>query len=284
VATAVLAGCVASTGVASPTTPDASASPTASPVGSSSGSPAASGFYLRAWQTQALAPQYTFTWLPSLTISGGEYIDGMVAVPMIYPGPIYVGLSVRPISSTGIEAIVAEARKDGLLGDKSSFSETALPGSISAHIRLVVDGVAHDLSGSLPTDASTTATAPGTASAFSAFWNRIGNLAGWLGADLGQSSAYSPTSIAVMLTPPVEATGAITAKEAPWPLSSTFATFGSAMAGAQYRCGVVSGADLALLLPVVQASNALTRFVDSTGAKNSLQVRVLLPGESGPCA
>jgi hypothetical protein len=46
----------------------------------------------------------------------------------------------------------------------------------------------------------------------------------------------------------------------------------------------VTGPDLAKLLPVVQSSNALTRFVDSTGAKMSLHVRALVPGETGPCA
>jgi hypothetical protein len=33
------------------------------------------------------------------------------------------------------------------------------------------------------------------------------------------------------------------------------------------------------LLPVVQNANALTRFVDPTGAKMSLTARVLVPGE-----
>ncbi|MGA2512083.1 MAG: hypothetical protein ABSG37_00480 [Candidatus Limnocylindrales bacterium] len=281
-AAVALSGCVAAGAVASQSAPNASGSPaaSASPAGSSS----ASGFYLRAWQTQALAPPYTFSWLPSTTISDGQYVTGMVAIPMIYPGPIYVGLPERSISARGIDEIVAEARADGLLGAKSDFSDTLMPGSITAHIELVVDGVTYDLTGPLPSDATMSSASPGTTSAFTAFWNRITNLDIWLGAELGASSTYSPASVAVMLTPPADASAGIAPTQTPWPLSGTFATFGSPMGVAGYRCGIVSGADLATLLPVIQASNALTQFVDSSGAKMSLQARALLPGETGPCA
>ena len=238
---------------------------------------------MRAWQTQALAPQYTFGWMPSVTVSGGQFIDGMVAVPMIYPGPIYVGLSARPISAHGIDAIVAEARTDGLLGAKSDFNEAAMPGSISAHIEIVVDGVTQDLTGSLPSDATTSPAAPGSTAAFHAFWNRIAGLGAWLAADLGESSSYTPTSLAVMVSPPTEAPAEIKPQETVWPLTGTFATFGKPMGMAGYWCATVTGPDLGKLLPVIQASNQLTRFVDSAGAKMSLQAVVLVPGDAGSC-
>jgi len=37
-------------------------------------------------------------------------------------------------------------------------------------------------------------------------------------------------------------------------------------------------------MPVVKAQNQLTRFVDSENVKDVLEVRVLVPGEEGPCA
>jgi hypothetical protein len=283
---AILAAAVAiACCVGSGTNPSVSSPPSA-PVQSATVGPGGSvpaGFYLQAWQTQALAPQYTFGWLPVVTISEGMYIDGRVAIPAIYPGPIYVGPYQRTISAKGIAAIVAEARTDGLLGGQIDFSGIMAPGSILAHVRLVVDGVAHDLAGPLPTDASTTAGAPGTASAFAAFWNRIGTIDTWLSAELGQSQAYSPASIAVLLAAPADAPAGLPAKDVVWPLTSPFSTFGAPFGGSVYRCATVSGSDLARLLPTVQAANALTRFVDSTGAKMSLQVRVLLPGEASPC-
>lgn len=291
VVAAVVSGCVTAAVTGAPGSsgaPTSSATPNAStpvsPAASPAGSSSANGFYLRAWQTQALAPQYGFGSLPIATIAGGKYINGMVAIPAIYPGPIYVGLSASPISAAGIDAIVAEARADGLLGDKTDFSGTLMPGAVTAHIELVVNGVTHDLTGSLPTDNATAAAKPGTEAAFEAFWNRISSIDTWLAADIGQSDSYSPSSVAVMVMPPADAASGITPQEKPWPLSGTFAKFGSPMGVAGYRCGVVSGADLGTLLPVVQASNALTRFVDSAKAKMSLQVRVLVPGESSPCA
>lgn len=268
----LVVGCVGVGGEPSPTGPGPSASSSAS------------GFYLRAWRAQALAPRYTFSWLPNVTVSDGQYISGMVAVPAIYPGPIYVGLSSRPISTRGIDAIVAEARRDGLLGAKSDFADGIMPGSISAHILLVVDGVTHELTGVLPTALGPASAPPGTAAAFASFWSRLEMLDAWLATELGPSSPYTPTSIAVMLTPPAEANGSIAPNETPWPLASTFATFGQPYGGSVYRCATVTGTDLATLLPIVKASNQLTRFVDSTGAKVSLQARVLVPGESGPCA
>ncbi|MGA3029731.1 MAG: hypothetical protein ABSE58_03190 [Candidatus Limnocylindrales bacterium] len=272
------AGCVGSAATAGPSAP--SGSPTVVPAGSSS----TTGFYLRAWQTQALAPQNTFGWLPSVTIADGQFIDGMVAIPMIYPGPLYIALSARSVSAHGIAEIVAEATADGLLGSATDFSAGAAPGSVTAHVELVVDGVTHDLTGPMPTDATQTSNAPGTAAAFSAFWNRIGNLNGWLGSELGQSTPYVPANLAVMIIPPAAATSGITPNETRWPLSGKLATFGTPMSVTPYRCGVVSGADLTTLLPVVESSNALARFVDSAGVKMSLQVRVLVPGEPSPCS
>src|ERR1035437_321400 len=73
----------------------------AGPSGASGGpfgSASVGGFYLRSFQTQALEPQYTFGSLPTSTISDGQYIDGMIAIPAIYPGPVYISLSTRSIS------------------------------------------------------------------------------------------------------------------------------------------------------------------------------------------
>jgi len=236
---------------------------------------------MRAWQTQAL-PQNTFSWLSPVTISDGQFIDGNIAIPMIYPGPIYAGPQARPISAAGIAAIVAEARKDGLVADKTDFSTGAVPGSVLTHIQLRIDGVTRELSGPLPTGSVPDSAAPGTAAAYQHFWNQITSINAWLAIDLGQGKSFTPTSLALLVTPPIAAAG-IAPTEKSWPLTSTFATFGKAFAASAYRCGTVTGADATSLLSVVTASNQLTRFVDSAGAQASLQVRALLPGESDPC-
>jgi len=288
---AALVGCVSAGSTPAPTIGPCrdcaiSASPT--PEGScgclSSASAGASdssaGFYLRAWQTQALAPQYTFGQLPEATVSDGEYIDGLVAIPTIYPGPIYTPLSTQTISDTGIAAIVAEIRADGLLAGNGDFSSGLMPGAVAAHLHLVIDGASYDLIGPLPSGANETGAAPGGADAFEAFWNRITDLSRWLGPDLVPSVPYTPTSLAVMLMPPDTVSGPAVPADVAWPLPGTFASFGAAGL-ADYRCAVVSGTELDALLPVMQNANQLTRFVDSTGAKMSLTARALLPGEPG---
>jgi hypothetical protein len=279
---ALIAGCVSPAAIRPGSV--ASATPVQTGQAGAPATPATlpSGFYMRAWQSQALAPQYIFGWLPAATVADGHYINGMVAIPMIYPGPLYVGLSSRAINAAGIDAIVAEAKADGLLGAKTDFSQGLMPGAISAHIEMVVDGVTHQLTGLLPTGPTPATVTPGTPEAFEAFWAKLSSLDTWLAADLGPSASYQPASIAVMLTKPTDAPSGMTPQVKPWPLSSTFAGFGTAVGSD--RCGVVTGVDLAALLPAVQAGNALTRFTDSTGAISSVNVRVLVPGETGPCA
>ncbi len=276
--TLLVAGCVGVGAGSTSGAPD----PSAAPAGPSSSLDPAQ-FSLRAWRSQALAPWQTFGWLPSVTIANGQFIDGNIAIPAIYPGPVYLQPSARPISAAGVEAIVAEARKDGLLSGPKTFGE-GLPGGVLAHIEIVVNGVTNELTAPMPSGPAPTTAEPGTAAGFDDFWNKIESLSQWLEADLGTSTAYVPGQLAVLLGPaPAEPTdGTLKLNPQPWPLVSTFASFGSSM-GTQYRCGVVSGPDLAALLPVVKTANQLTVLVDSTGAKASLQARALMPGEPSPC-
>jgi hypothetical protein len=280
---ALVSGCVTASGAAG----SPSAAPSSGAAQSGSPSPTPNGsFYLRAWQTQALAPQYTFGVLPQVTISGGVFINGIIAVPAIYPGPLWVQPVARPISQAGIDAIVAEARKDGLLGGKSDFIDQALMGGVDAHLLMVVDGKTYDLTGD-PTALSRcncTNPEPDTAAAFAAFWQKLTGLDMWLPDDLGPSAPYEPTRLAVLATPPSEPASGITANQVSWPLATPFSKFGTAMGNETFRCGVVSGTDLETLLPVVQQSSQITRFEDSEGTVDSLVVRALLPGEPSPCA
>ncbi len=276
----IVSGCVtAGAGPCSPPsqTPEASPTPTALPSGSTS-----TGFYLRAWQTQALAPQYIFSWLPVATISNGQFIDGMVAVPAIYPGPLWIDPSVSTISSKGQDQIVSTARALGLLGDRTDFTDRQLAGARISHIEMIVDGKTYQLTG--PGDvAASSSPVPGTPDAFNAFWTDVTSLGIWLSAELGQSTPYEPDRLALLAMPPTQPADGITANEVKWPLPTPFSAFGTAMGNQTFRCAVVSGADLASLEPVVKQANALTRFVDSAGVKDSLVVRVMVPGEPSPC-
>src|ERR1035437_7030927 len=107
---AVAGGCVGAGAGPSGSGAGPSGSGTPGTSGGPSDSASVSGFYLRTFQTQALAPQHTFGWFPTSTVSDGQYIDGMIAIPAIYPGPLYTGLPTRSIIPAAIAAIIAEAR------------------------------------------------------------------------------------------------------------------------------------------------------------------------------
>ena len=286
-----VAGCISFGGVSTPTPlptigPYLSPSPQASASSTSPGpdmtiDPALTrGFYLRVWQTQALPPQYTFGWLPSVTIANGQFIDGLVALPLVYPGPIYTGLSQQAISETGIIAIISAAQVAGLLGTRQDFTETPMPGSVMVHLTMTIDGTTYDLSGPLPgAPQSRFGITPGTTAAFDYFYDQLQTLSAWLRADLGPSTPYNPTAVAFMLTSPEPAAAPLVPAEVKWPLAGNFANFGAPTGLAADRCAILSGQDLATLLPAAQNANALTRFVDASGAKMSLITRILLPGE-----
>lgn len=273
-AAALVAGCVGGTSAASPT--PSGATPT---EWVPSGSFSVSGFYLRVWTEQSIPPDGRFGNLPYVTIAGGQLINGMVATPAIYPGPIYTQLSAQSISDAGIATILAEARSLGMLGPNSYFDDSPMPGSIQAHIQMTIGGVTHELVG--PPKATSSSSAPGTAGAFVEFLHELEGLSAWVVSDLGESTPYVPNGLAVWVKAPAEAKNGVSAFQQPWPLDTTFAKFGDTFGDG--RCATVTGADLAKLLPVVQDANQLTSFVDATGVRMALQTRVVLPGEPGPC-
>jgi hypothetical protein len=261
--------------------PSATLSPSANPS-------AGTGLYMRAWQTQALPPGSNFTGAPFLTVADGLLIDGNVAVPAIFPGPLLILPIARRITPAGEQTIVDEANEVGLLGNMTDFTGgTIAPGGATGHLLLIVAGTRHELTGDpsrvtmcndrpCPVD-------PGTPEAFGAFWWLLGNSDAWLGANLGPSATYQPQRLAVLVTAPATDSSGIGTNNQKWPLAD-FSSFGEPFAGSSdERCGVVEASDLAKLLPALQAGNQLTVFTDSTGAKQSVQPRPLVPLEDDPC-
>jgi len=290
--TLVVAACTTGGTPSAPPSPTPTAPAPASAPGtpSPSGSPSPGGFYLRAWLSQAIPPREAFARWPQLTIAGGRLIDGMVAIPAIYPGPLYVSFVARTISDEGVAAVADELRSQGLLGGVTDFGTAGVPpGGPVADLELIIDGTSRSLVGD-PTRVVRCSTGtrcvpdPGTPEAFAAFWQRLGDTAGWLGGALGPQGPYEPERVAVLIVAPEPAQAGIEPGRATWPLAALFAGFGAPFpSGPGDRCAVVSGPDLALLLPAVQAANQLTRFVDAAGVKRSLVVRPLVPGEPDPC-
>jgi hypothetical protein len=261
--------------------------PTASP---------APGFYLRAWYSQALPPTDTFSQLPSTTILDGTLIDGNVAVPAIYPGPLLILPFERSISAPGMERIVDAARQLGLLDGQTDFTGGGVaPGGALAKLQLVVDGAQHDLSGDATVFVDCSApdecdVEPGTPEAFAALWQGVSFLDGWMPEELGAADQYQPERLALLLVPPRSGDCAALRAVCPqpnfadWPLDTSFADYGAPFAAdADGRCAVAEGEELELLLPALGAANQLTAFVDGEDDARSVIPRVLVPGEDSPC-
>lgn len=265
----------------------AGATPTPEPT-----PPAEARALLRVTMQQALPPPSTFSWLPSVVIT----LDGRVlsggAVPAIFPGPLVNPVVERQLTAAGWAKIVAAARAFGLLGGASDFTGGAMPpGSMTARLQLVADGRVYDLVGdpnrvmvciTTPCDPQ-----PGTPEAFGGFLNRLGDLASWLGADIGPEAIHVPEGYAILVGAPPADDPNLPQPPIDWPLAGGFAAFGKPLVdGSGGRCGTVTGPDAAALLrPALNAATQLTRWRDVAdgGAFHGLVVRPLLPGDDDPC-
>ncbi|MEO6349137.1 MAG: hypothetical protein ABIP53_00615 [Candidatus Limnocylindrales bacterium] len=290
----VLAGAtlVACGAVPGPTQPIPTVTPTqnpspAPPTPLPTDAPAA--FYLRATYSQALPPQFTFNWLPALAIVDGTVIDGNVAVPAIFPGPLVIVPNSRPISEAGIEAIVHLARDLGLLEGETDFTGGgAIPGSRLGQLVLRVDGQTFELTGNPEATVSCGAQLcadPGTPEAFAAFWRQLSNLDSWIGGEVGQIVQYQPERVAVLFTEPAPPDSDLPQQIVPWPLGGSFDTIGVEFPGvANGRCRTISGDDLEATWPALVSGHQLTIFTDADDLTRSALVAVLVPEQQSPCA
>jgi hypothetical protein len=276
-------------------TPAPSSNPTANPTSNPTPEPSPSpstepsaAFYLRAWYTQALPPQFTFNWLPLVTIDNGVALDGNVAIPAIFPGPLLIQPIARSITEAGTDAIAAEAERLGLLGGTTDFADgTILPGSKTGQIQIVIDGVTHDLIGNpgeiVTCQSGECVADPGSAQAFAVFWQEILFLDGWIADELGPSGDYQPERVAVLFVAPANGEG-MQQQQVLWPLEETFDTVGVEFPGeAGSRCRTYAGDDLATLLPFLQDGNQLTIFHDLDDNQRSAVTVVVVPGAESPC-
>ena len=230
----------------------------------------------------------TFLNGPMLTVSDGVVIDNNVAIPLIFPGPLMVLPNATPITEGGEQAMVDQARELGLLDGATDLTGGGVaPGGVTANLLMVLDGTRFELTGSpdklrmcgnRPCQVD-----PATPEAFAAYWWLLQDTSTWLGQYLGPSAQFQPERLAVLVVPPATENSGISPNELAWPLAD-FAAFGVDFAGGQgMRCATVIGDDVDTLLPVLLNANQMTVFVDGAGAKQSLNVRTLVPLEPSPC-
>jgi hypothetical protein len=251
--------------------------------------PAGAAFLLRVTAVQALPPQATFGWLPTVLIT----LDGRVltggAVPAIFPGPLVNPIVERRLTPAGWAKLVEAARAAGLLGAATDFTGGQMPpGSIVSRLEIVAGGRLFELTG----DASRIMVCittpcepqPGSPEAFGGFVNRLTDLSSLVGDQIGPEAMYAPLGYAIIAGPPPDQQG-LDQPILPWPLADGLAAFGKPLLdGSGARCGTVTGDAAAAVRPALAAANQLTRWRDPVdGTLHGLIVRPLLPGDTDPC-
>lgn len=267
-----------------------SASGSPGPTGAPTSSPAPSGSVertvFRAWTTQALPPAATFSWGSTAVIADGQLITSG-PIPMIYPGPLLPNLIQRSITPEGVDRVFEAAHAAGLLAGPTDLTGGIAPGGTTAHLLFLLDGQQREVIGDpnkvMMCIAAPCVPPPGSPEAFGLFWSQVSDPGGIAGGELGKEQRYQPKRLAVLVTDPPKDDSALKPGRAQWPLATPLREFGTPFGGLTDRCGVVEGADLALLLPAVQEANAMTQWTDGITGGRVLVVRPLVPGEPGPC-
>lgn len=291
VLTALLAACVAGPGTTG-STPAATIGPSVPPSASPSAAtslpadPDTLVLQVR-FEGGFVAPDYRFSAMPTVSI----YADGRLIAPgpqiEIYPGPLLPSVLVTTLPSIAVERLLDGARAAGLAsGVDAGFPPHGIADAPNTvFVVWTPQGVTTTSFGALGMDQQDVPSAEGAArTAASAFAAKLADPAIVDGAT---SSPYVPTAARIIVHDYAAAPDPqLAQRPVAWPLTTPLATLGEALVGGSPeagRCGIVGGADLTALWPLLGDANALTPFT-SGGREYHLVVRPLLPHEAATCA
>jgi hypothetical protein len=224
------------------------------------------------------------------------YGDGTVIVPgpqlMIYPGPALPNLQRATITPAGMQVLLAAARDAGLLGPDAHYDLGGIMDASTAEFTLNAGGRVHTVSAyALMESGGREPEMPGTSdpavadarARLSLFRGQLASLEALLDTEIGPWTPFEPESVQLLVTAgaPDDGQGLVQQPIA-WPLDADLATFGDALPALMegQRCGVVTGAELDTLWPLLGDSNALTPWTDGDAAFG-IGARPLLPSETG---
>ena len=295
-----LTACVAGPGATLP-----SASPTAKPSAAPTASPATpaiehptgkDSLVLRITIDGGFVPvEVNLTSLPVLSIYGDGRVIVQGAQVMLYPGPALPSLFVRTITEEGLQKVLAAAAEAGLLGADTHYDDGGMiADAATTTFILNAGGSTHTISAyalfeqDMPGPGLSKEDAEAR-KRLRAFLDAVTDLTTLAGeAELTAEKPYSPHAVRLF----VAEQGANGEQPAPtdlpqdeiaWPLKAPLAKFGTTMGepgGFQIQCGVVDGADLDTVLPLLEKANVLSPWT-SDGKTYSIYARPLLPDESG---
>jgi len=234
-----------------------------------------------------VAPSAHLVDLPAISVYG----DGTVIVPgpqtAIFPGPALPNLQRATITPAGMQLLLEAARDAGLLGPDAHYDLGGIMDASSAEFTLNAEGAVHTISAYALMESSGASQGQDPAiaearSKLARFQAQLGSLEALLGGEMGTWSPYEADSVQLLVSAGAPDNQGLAQRPIAWPLSTPLATFGKALPDLfqGQRCGVVEGADVGTLMPLLQDANALTPLTED-GVAYGLLVRPLLPGEAG---
>lgn len=232
-----------------------------------------------------VAPEYTLTRPPSWSLYGDGRLIVEGPVIEIYPGPALPNLLATRLSEDAIQAILRAAKDAGLMNGDASYPYPCVADAPDTVFTTNADGSTSVVSATAlgSTDGGACPNVDIAARTDLAdFLSKIGDLASFLpNGSIGTEEPYTYSEIRIYAMP-YQGQPDVPQQPVAWPLATPLDSFGDAtQVGIQdARCGVVSGADLDTLLPLMQGANELTPWT-SEGSRYRLVLRPLLPDEHG---
>jgi hypothetical protein len=266
----------------------ATLTPSPSPRGNVDHPSGARDLVLRYETVGGFAPrEFLLTSYPTISLYGDGTVITQGPQIAIYPGPALPNLIATRITETGLQRLLALAADAGLLGADGQFDGIGIADAGTAQFTVVAGGTRHTISAYALSESQDLGLAPAVAAQrvrLRAFVSRLGDLQASLGPEqVGAEASYRFTAVRLYVQPAVPPVDGLVQPVIAWPLAAPLATFGESArpgTGGDLRCGVVSGADLDVLRPLLMKANQLTPW-RSDGRNFSVTMRVLLPDESG---
>lgn len=225
--------------------------------------------------------------LPEIAIYGdgtvlmADYSGSVAATPGVPP------LLVTTISEAGVQKILAAASDAGLLGKNGQYQGGITPEASTTIFSVTADGHTHTISVVALHKPGGDPTTQELRDRLAAFEDALQDVPALVGAAnvTAAQAPFVPSGLEVFV-----ATYSDASPSAPtlgWPLSTPLDSFGQPIAGGgpgggirgpELKCGIVTGADLAVLLPVLATASFDTVW-NSLGNLFTLTIRPELPDE-----
>lgn len=265
------------------------ASPTPEPTGATIPHPTgASDLILRYEEVGGfVGPNVLLGRYPIVSVYGDGTVITQGGVPAIFPGPALPSLIATKLTEAGIQRLLAAAAGAGLLGPDAQYDATGVADATTAQFTVVAGGGRHVVSAYALGIAGPGNEGPFVAvrARLQAFTVLLGDLRTRFAADVvGADAPFAYTSLKALARDGAPQSGdpAITRVPLAWPLATPLATFGApgTGAGTGWRCGVVTGADLAALKPLLAQATSITGW-SSGGTIYTMMPLPMLPDDPG---